>query len=51
MTRDDMLDGIIRKYGYEHLRTIQFAAMCDDPKVDTGKLAQLFLNWMGERLY
>lgn len=51
MTRDDMLDGIIRKYGYEHPRTIQFAAMCDDPKVDTGKLAQLFLNWMGERLY
>ena len=51
MTRDDMLDGIIRKYGFEHERTIKFAAMCDDPKVDTGRLAQLFIKWMGERLY
>lgn len=51
MTRDDMLDGIIRKYGFEHERTIKFAAMCDNPKVDTGRLAQLFIKWMGERLY
>lgn len=51
MTRDDMLDGIIRKYGFKHPRTIQFAAMCEDPHVDTGRLAQLFIDWMGERLY
>lgn len=51
MTRTDMLDGIIRKYGFEHPRTIKFAAMCEDPKTNTSKLAQLFIQWMGERLY
>ena len=33
MTREEMLDNIIRKYGFEHSATIHFAMLVDDENV------------------
>lgn len=49
MTRDEMMNNVIRKYGFEHPWVIQFCKFCDeweDVKVLNDGLESLYIAMM-----
>lgn len=46
MTREEMLDNIIRKYGFEHSATITFATLMEDAKFSEKMIVDLYRGLM-----
>lgn len=46
MTREKMLDNIIRKYGFEHNATITFATLMEDAKFSEKMIKDLYRGLM-----
>ena len=46
MTREEMVDRIIRKYGFENQITICFATLAENKDISE----EFLLRWMGELL-
>lgn len=46
MTREKMLDNIIRKYGFEHDATITFATLMEDAKFSEKMIIDLYRGLM-----
>ena len=46
MTREKMLDNIIRKYGFEHSATITFAILMEDAKISEKMITDLYRGLM-----
>ena len=42
MTREQMMDEIIRQYGFENATTITFCALAEDATVETAELQKAF---------
>ena len=46
MTREEMLDNIIRKYGFEHSATITFATLMEDANFSEKMIVDLYRGLM-----
>ena len=46
MTREKMLDNIIRKQGFEHSATITFATLMEDAKISEKMIIDLYRGLM-----
>ena len=46
MTREKMLDNIIRKYGFEHPFTVNFATLMEDENFTEKMIADLYRDLM-----
>lgn len=46
MTREEMLDRIIRKYGFEHDATLTFAYLMEDDKLNDHAIEELYRGLM-----
>lgn len=45
MTREEMMDNVIRKFGFEHEMTIQFCTMCESPRF-TDLVVEVAYNYL-----
>ena len=42
MSKENMMDGFIKKFGFEDELTIQFCEMCEDEKVSYERVAFIY---------
>lgn len=46
MTREEMQDAVIKKYGFESLLTIEFCRKCDNKEYPIGTIEKIFSSLM-----